>query len=233
MKTYRNFQEVIDILNENKLSYIILRNYDNILEEEMYMNGHGDVDMLVADSKIVKDVLNAQEYPYHGDDGTHYYVEVNGQRVSLDLRHVGDGYYCTKWQNDMLNRKVLNQGFYVMSPEDHFYSLIYHAIIQKPQFSEEYKNRLVKMGSDLGIHLSEDNKTNDFIKLLEQYMIKNGYFYTYPHDIYVPLHTKYITRKLIEKDSNLYIRHWIFDSKCSLIYLAVKLKHLLTSGKFK
>lgn len=233
MNEYNSFQEVIDVLNENDLPYLILRNYDNLLKEEMYMNGHGDVDMMVEDSNVVKKVLNAHEYPSHGDDETHYYVVVNNQKVSLDLRHVGDGYYCTKWQNDILSRRILYQGFYVMSPEDYFYSLIYHAIIQKPQFSEEYKNRLLKMGSDLGLYISEDNNATDFINLLEQYMIKNGYFYTYPHDIYVPLHTKYITRKLIERDSTLYIRHWIFDSKCSLISFAVKLKHLLTSGKFK
>lgn len=233
MNEYNNFQEVIDVLNENKLPYLILRNYDNLLEKEMYMNGHGDVDMLVADSKVVKEVLNAQEYPSHGDDGTHYYIMVDGERVSLDLRHIGDGYYCTSWQKDMLNRRVKRKGFYVMSQEDYFYSLIYHAILQKPKFSNEYKDRLTKMAIELNFSLTEKITSYDFIHLLENYMRKNSYTYTFPTDTYVPLKKKMIDKKLLANSPKLAWEHWKFDTKCSIIGFGVKCKHLLTNGKFE
>ena len=230
---YNNFQEVIDLLHTNRLPYLVLRNYDNLLEKDMYMDGHGDVDMLVADSKVTKDIINAQTYTQHGEDGTHYYTVVDGKRVSLDLRHLGDGYYCTKWQKDMLERRVLHNGFYVMCPEDYFYSLIHHAILQKPRFSEEYQERLSRMATALGIVVPGHKTAKDYVALLEQYMRKNGYTYTYPKDIYVPLHKKYISRDLIEKNSSLAWQHWKFDTRCDLIVFAVKCKHLLTTGKFK
>ena len=53
MKEYRSFQEVINILNASGAPYLVLRNFDNLLEKEMYQDGHGDVDMLVADSRQV------------------------------------------------------------------------------------------------------------------------------------------------------------------------------------
>ena len=51
MKEYRSFQEVINILNASGAPYLVLRNFDNRLEKEMYQDGHGDVDILVADSR--------------------------------------------------------------------------------------------------------------------------------------------------------------------------------------
>lgn len=233
MNEYTCFQEIIDVLNENNLSYLILRNYNNLLEKDMYMNGHGDVDMLVADSKVVKETLKAQEYPIHGDDGTHYFIVVNKEKVSLDLRHVGDGYYCTSWQKDMLDRRVKQNGFYVMSPEDYFYSLIYHAILQKPKLSKEYQHRLTKMAAELNISIGEKMTSSDFIKLLENYMRKNSYTYTFPTDIYVPLNKKLIDKKLLIKNKKLAWEHWKFDTKCTIIGYAVKCKHLLAKGKFK
>ena len=153
---YANFRDVLEVLHRNQILYVILRNYDNLLEQKVYMDGHGDVDMLVEDSYKVADLLGAKTYQMHGDDGTHYYVIVNRQRVSLDLRHIGDGYYCKRWQQDMLKRRVKYNGFYVMNVEDYFYSLIYHAILQKPIFSEEYRNRLSIMAKQLGIVISKN-----------------------------------------------------------------------------
>ena len=99
MKEYRSFQEVINILNASGAPYLVLRNFDNLLEKEMYQDGHGDVDMLVADSRQIVDILKAQTYSSHGDDGTHYWIQIDGKKVSLDLRYVGDGYYCEKCNN--------------------------------------------------------------------------------------------------------------------------------------
>ncbi len=232
MKKYNSFKEVIDILNNNDIEYLILRNYDNLLNKEMYMDGHGDVDMLVSDSKLVKDLLNAETYPIHGDDGTHYYIIVENKKVSVDLRHVGDGYYCTKWEQDMLERRVLNNGFYVMCPEDYFYSLIYHAVLQKPRFSDEYKRRLEQMASNIGVTIPGNQTAKDYICKLDTYMKTHGYKYTYPKDIFVPLHKKILDPQLIDSNLKLALAHWKFDTKCAMIEFAVKCKHLITTGHF-
>lgn len=232
MKQYRDFQEVLSLLNSTNIPYLILRNYDNLLAREMYMDGHGDVDMLVADSTAVANLLEAATYPSHGNDGTHYYVIVDGEKVSLDLRHLGDGYYCRKWQRDMLARRVEHKGFFVMSDEDYFYSLVYHSILQKPCLSEEYRQRLSQMAKSLGLELHNAPHPNDFISLLEQFMKQHGYSYTYPVDTYVPLHTRYINKSMIEKNTKLSFEHCLFDTRVSLNNFMVKCYHLLRYGKF-
>lgn len=232
-EVYKSISEIIEILHQHGIPYLILRNYDNLLEKDMYMDGHGDVDMLVGNSDEVKNVLGAQTFASHGDDGTHYYVMIDGQRVSLDLRSVGDGYYCRKWQQELLERRVLHNGFYVMCPEDYFYSLIYHAVLQKPYLSDDYKRRLVVMAEGLGVDVSMDSDIKVFIKLLETYMRKHGYTYTYAQDIFVPLHTKYISKDLLEANKKLAWLHWKFELKVSIISFAVKCKHLFTTGKYE
>ena len=228
---YDSFSEVIDKLHKYNVKYLILRNYDNLLERSLYVDGHGDVDMLVDDSSVVSAILEAQTYPLHGNDGTHFKIIVDGQPVSLDLRHVNDGYYCSKWQKEMLERRILYNGFYVLNQEDSFYSLIYHAILQKPSLSTEYKSRLVSMAKSLKIFVKDTVSANDFVSLLEQYMVKNGYRYTYPSDVYVPLKTGIIDKTLIEKNSKLFWKHWKYDMKLKMINFAVKCKHLIFNGK--
>lgn len=230
---YENFRDVLEVLNQNQILYVILRNYDNLLEQKMYMNGHGDVDMLVEDSYKVADILGAKTYQTHGEDGTHYYVIVNRQIVSLDLRHIGDGYYCKRWQQDMLKRRVKYNGFFVMNAEDYFYSLIYHAILQKPIFSEEYRNRLYIMAKQLGVVVSKNKAQSEYICYMEHYMRTHGYTYTYPNDIYVPLYKKGISLDLLDKEFKLALAHRMFNCKCRIIDFIVKCKHLLLTGKFK
>ena len=76
----------------------------------MYLDGHGDVDLLCEDSQEIVRLLGAQtdrkdQYPYKGD-GIHYYIYVGGERVSLDLRSVGDGYYCEMWEDNLYNQNI-------------------------------------------------------------------------------------------------------------------------------
>lgn len=226
---YNSIKEVIDILQEQQVKYLILRNYENLLSDDIYLDGHGDVDCLCADSRHMAEVLGAKVYTNKPkqvcNDGTHFYILIGGQMVSLDLRHVGDGYYCGKWQEDMLIRRVKHGGFYVMAKEDYFYSLIYHAILQKPRLSEEYRQRLSDMAADLGFE-KKIYTEKELIALLEVFMQKNGYTYTYPVDTFVPLRTIYISKQLITPNRQLAWEHWKFDTRVTLLHFLVCLKHL-------
>jgi len=226
---YKTMKEVIDLLHANNINYAILRNYENLLDNKIYMDGHGDVDMICANSKEIIEVLGAysqstQRIDGHGD-GTHYYIYVNNQQVSLDIRHIGDGYYCSNWQRDMLNRKVLFNGFYVLSPEDYFHTLIYHAIFQKQRFSEEYNNKLINMGKNLGLNITS-KEIGFFVEILEKYMKKHHYTYLYPIDKYVPLKREYIQDKsLFVLHYKRYFQHLIFQLRVKFIELLVYLYH--------
>ena len=227
---FQSIQSFIDALNHSGVPYLVLRNYENMLSQEIYMEGHGDIDLLCADSRLLAEKVGAKTYTHKVrevcDDGVHYYVLIEGQQVSLDLRFVGDGYYCTKWQEEMLVRRVLKNGFYVMDEQDYLYSLIHHAVLQKRHFSDEYKQRLTGMCQTLGVEIKAPTPSG-FISLLEDYMKQNGYTYTYPTDTFVPLNKTYINTQLLERNRHLAFLHWKFDTKVGVIEFMVKLKHLL------
>ena len=224
---YKNITEVLQILNNCGVDYVILRNYENLLSDELYVDGHGDIDILCADSIALAKSIQANKWnPDNESDKTHYRIFINGASVSLDLRYVGDGYYCTKWQTHILNNKVFNGSFYIMDEESYFYTLAYHAILQKRVFTEEYQQRLSIMAMNLGISLKNYSK-EEFVRCLNRYLKDKAYKYTYPIDKYVPLNIKYVDKALLKYDFKLAFRHLCFDSKVTIIELLVRIKHLL------
>ena len=198
---FENIKQVINLLNDNNVNYLILRNFENLLDDQVYVDGHEDIDFLCEDSKTVIEVLGALSNKKK-EDFTHYHIYVGENRVNLDLRSVGDGYYCEEWQKDMLACKQKHNGFYIMSNEHYYYSLIYHAIIQKVRFTKEYQYRLTKMASDFGF-LLENNQQQSFVKSLEQYMKRCGYKYVYTRDPSIPLRFNIVDNTLIQKSIDL------------------------------
>ncbi len=160
------------------------------------------------------------------DDGIHYLIYVSGQPVQLDLRQVGDGYYCTKWEKDLLERKVMKDGFYVMADEDYFFTLAYHAILQKRSLSREYFIRLCHMADDLDLSIKEYSESG-LLHLLENHMQERGYRFTYSHDYMVPNRFHVVDSKLIDRNLSLWWKHCRFDMKVKAIQWLVWLKHAL------
>lgn len=230
MKNYQSIQEIINLLNQNNIPYLILRNYENLLNDEIYMDGHGDIDILCIESKIIVELLKAESsrknYKNFIGDGTHYHIYVSNQKVSIDLRYWGDGYYCDKWEKNMIDNRVLYNGFYVMDPLNHFYSLIYHAILQKQVFTKEYENRLLSMADELDVKLiSRDEK--GLLKTLEKFMIQNEYTYTFCNDYYIPLQFQKVNKRLITFHWQRYWKYFKFQTKIQTIEFLVKIKHLI------
>lgn len=227
---YDTIQDFLHALNTSGIKYVVLRNYEKMLEPKMYMDGHGDIDLLCEESNSMARAIGAQSF--HHDDGIHYYVKITGEKVSLDLRSVGDGYYCTPWQQEMLQSRVQENGIWVMNLENYLYSLIHHAVLQKRSLSEEYSLRLKEMSQRQGVHV-ETLTERSFISILEKYMIEKGYYYVYPKDFMVPLRTNIINKQLLQRDLSLAYQHWKFDAKVKAIEFLVKVKHLLEGKGFK
>lgn len=225
---YNSIVDVFDILHKNNVSYLVLRNYENLLEPEFYVEGHGDLDLLCSDSQEIVHLLKAQtdrkdQFPFKGD-GIHYYIYVGNERVSLDLRYKGDDYYCLEWEKDLLNSRMMHRGFYVMDPENYFYTLIYHSILQKVNLSAEYLFRLSKMAEALDIIIPQHSERG-FLKILETYMRRKGYVYTYPVDYLVPARFYLTSRDLLRINWKRFLRHRIHWLKILMIEILVWLKH--------
>lgn len=226
---FDRIEEFFASLNQANVNYLVLRNFENLHEPEMYVDGHGDIDLLCDDAQalvtLVEAQPNAPKESRLSDDGIHYLIFVDGNPVKLDLRQVGDGYYCAKWEKELLERRVWHECFYVMNELDYFYTLAYHAILQKASFSDEYLSRLNQMSQKLGFQPSSFDE-HGYICLLEKHMRENGYCFSFSSDYMVPNRFHLVDEKLIEKNNKLKFRHRLFDLKVNTIEGIVKLKHL-------
>ncbi|MEE0974578.1 MAG: hypothetical protein UH853_02575 [Muribaculaceae bacterium] len=229
MKTaqYNNFAEVVKLLDLHKVEYVVMRNYSGLMTEDLFTSGHADIDILCECSSKFAEAINATQC--RPGDYTHYFIYINNKKVSLDLRHVGDGYYDTRWQKDILRCKTKHQeGFYIMDKVNLFYTLAYHATIQKKSISADYLTTFRQLSADLNIDLPSNDSATDLAMILEKFMVSNGYQYTYTQDKTVILNRKnIITKSLIKKDIRLKARHWKFDTFVRIIEILVSIKHFL------
>lgn len=181
MKNWSNLEEAFSLLNK-KCRYLVLRNFENFFDD-ILVEGHNDIDVLcgsIRDRKKMIQILQAT--PRIGvDNGIHYKFLYKGKEIALDIRTVGDGYYDKKWQKNMIASRIFNKkGFYTMDDENYFYSLIYHAIYQKPTLSKDYYMRLNAMKLE-----KKEYSQIQFEESLYDFMKKKKYFYTKTYDFYV------------------------------------------------
>lgn len=208
-------------INTTTADYLVMRNWEGFYDD-ILLEGHNDIDILCRDRDsrdIIVRLLDARPLT---PDGFHYSFQYQGRAVTLDTRIMGDGYYDRRWQRDMLKTKKLHpQGFYIMNPENYYYSLIYHAIYQKKTgLSEEYLQRLNQM-SDADIVLAQ----NEFASRLDDFMRAKHYVYTQTEDQSVTLNfTITPFKKEICYPFAIRLRHFVQH---------VKRKHLLQRLKIR
>ena len=183
----------------NCVNYAIIRNYEQ-LPEEIYINEHNDIDIICDSLENTAYILNAEKV-FEEDYRVHYKVNVESNFAFFDLRCIGDDYYCEQMEKDILENRIYNQkGFYTISNEEYFYGLIYHALLHKPNFAKDYKLRLQKI-NPTGIELE---KKEDFVNILNEWLLENDYAITKPIDLSVQfnLENAKIFDKIVEEDTN-------------------------------
>jgi len=188
-KNYKNVHDFFELLNINGIKYVVLRNYEEMHNDDFFTEGHEDIDLLVEDINSFIDCSYALP-KMSPDDKVHLEIIVDGIKVPLDVRSVGDDYYDSKWEKEIINNRVLapNGNWYVMDKENYYYSLAYHAILQKEKLSYDYLMRLNKMSISLEI---DSSKEAEHIKNLNKWMKIKGYHYTKAKDSSVPLRKIY------------------------------------------
>ena len=196
---WRDLTELFEVLNLTH-PYVVLRNFD-ALPEDMGDGGHGDIDLLVEDLDNAAFICNAEPV-FDTPHRVFMHVPVNGQPVPFDFRHQGDGYYDKLWQRDILDQRVLNErGFYIPAPVDHFYSLLYHAVIHKPQVAADYLVKLPERAVVLGrVEASPAHFTEyRWMKgILSQFFNAKGYDYSEPQDPSV-----YVNRAVMSESAEI------------------------------
>lgn len=199
MVVWENLKSLFDKLNQ-ECTYLVLRNYENMDREDLFCANHEDIDVLCDDYEQFIRVAGAKRL-YGPEDNIHLSVNVNGTIVPIDLRCVGDNYYDKQWEKDMLaTRQIVDTksgSWYVMSAEHYYYSLVYHAYIQKKKLSDDYPVKLQILAE--AIEKGSSTKEQHIRNLIE-FLETNHYTCPYPEDISVPLNAELLPVELIRDE---------------------------------
>ena len=200
-KGWKNTSQLFYVLNAT-VNYLVLRNFENISDLNTSVR-NSDIDILTNQVEQIRFITNAKKILEEKNQEFHSVMIANNDV----LLHVGEQYYDPKWANDILNRKVLSQhGFYIPNDEDHFYSLLYRALVQKPMVSDDYIERLVSLSSKLKINnlTRKDFSThNVVIEILDAYMRKMGYEYM-PRDYSVFYNSETVDFAITKREHRMF-----------------------------
>lgn len=201
---YDDIRQLFYVLN-NSVQYVVLRNHE-CLPEHYTAEGHGDIDLLVENFNYIKHLTSAYDV-YRSPYRVYHTIKVGGKQIPFDFRHVGDNYYDIEWEKSILkNRKFQSKGFYTPNDKDQFYSLLYHAFIQKPSVAEDYIRKLNNYSKRIGIEFNT-SRVEDAVGLLDSFFEEMQYEYVRPND-----KTVFFNKESLKK-SNYAYRHGRVVSK--------------------
>ena len=189
---WNSIEELIYVMNET-LKYVVLRNFDGIFSKEN-RGIHSDIDILTNNYKDAKLIINSKSDKI-SKKRVRNIIKLKDDIVYMDIRYLGDKYYCRNWENDILeNRYKTNMLYYRTSEENFKYSLLYHALIHKVKISEDYLEKFKEYFPDVF-----ENNT-DYIKglndKLQKYLIEKSYCMEEPKDYSVYFNSKITNKKM-------------------------------------
>lgn len=187
MKSWKDFREFIAHANLH-CEWLVLRNFEYLPDD--FFENDKDVDILCLDLEHFVTTMGLIKRSW---GVAAYKGIIGGIEVDFDLRFLGDGYYDKLWQAQMLkNKEFTADGVPRMSNEDYFYSLVWHAKLQKKVVKDVYVPRLYSLACELGIEGYQLESVFDdqyVAKLLSEFCIRNYYRYEKPFDLAVPLNS--------------------------------------------
>lgn len=169
--------ELFSVLN-CATKYLVLRNFESLPN----ISSLNDLDFLTTKYQRLASALGVVQKATKPYKGT---VAIGGSVILVDIRFVGDAYYCSPWAVTMLRKRVCEQAVFTPAPDDYFFSLLYHALVQKPTIEDKYKTKLFELAQTLQLAwFSEEILQNEqqSAAILRGYMGAHGYYYESPID---------------------------------------------------
>lgn len=128
----QSLRQFFNYLNGVAFPYVVLRNWEP-LPDGVEFGDHSDLDLLVYDLEHFREIIPEArpEYPY---PRVRFKLQVGNEHIFLDVRHVGDGYYPTEFEEAILETREWNdKGFFTPNPIHHRIALAYHVAHHKGQ----------------------------------------------------------------------------------------------------
>lgn len=179
---FSSLKETFEVLNNvPSFSYVVLRNFEG-LPNSVTVDEHFDLDILVSDYYTAKRILDAESKTNNRYEDGHGRIQnkfrVGDSWVQVDIRFIGDNYFDKQWQVNLLRSRELLRGFYIPNAENYRYSLLYHAVVQKPHISPTYIKTLRGVFGSMTSH--------EFFIKLREWMSKKKYGCVKTMDTSVP-----------------------------------------------
>lgn len=175
---YDSIQQFFYVLN-NCIRYVVMRNHE-CLPGQYTVEGHGDIDVLCENCNWMA-YLTAAHRVFQQEYRVYHTIIIGGKEIPFDFRYVGDNYYDQPWQEDILRTRQLTKGlFYVPNPENQYYSLLYHAYIQKCEVKNDYLPKLQAYAQ--AIELKFNQTVDDTINQIDVFFNAHHYEYVHPKD---------------------------------------------------
>jgi thiamine kinase-like enzyme len=173
---WKSLEQLFYVMNST-LDYVILRNFE-CLPDNKFSEAHEDIDFLVKDLNQASYITSAQKLYKK-----RHKINVAGKDILIDFEHVGDNSYDHKWQNHILDKRILfNKCFYIPKIEDNFYSLIYHILFHKKYIADDYPSKIKALYEKLPYYEPSKCNFDSYLKLLENFLTKHNYQLTRPKD---------------------------------------------------
>ncbi|MDB4533970.1 hypothetical protein N9242_03790 [Vicingaceae bacterium] len=181
---FKNIKDLFYLLN-NSIDYCVLRNFE-CLPDKYTLEGHGDIDMLVENLNYVLYLTNAQSVFPKLNYRVHYTIKIGGEKIPFDFRYVGDNYYDNHWEIAILESKEKFKNLInVPDNNNHFFSLLYHAYLQKGEIKADYFVKLKKVAELNGTSYHPELNKREVKNILDQFLAENNYCYALPKDLSV------------------------------------------------
>ena len=220
VKGYASLKEFFYVLNTS-VSYVVLRNFENF-PDNYFAEKHEDIDLLVSNLNSIVYLTGAQKV-FSKRNRVHFTVRIANKNIPFDFRYCGDSYYDKKWENNILETRILKDDiFFIPNNSNLFYTLLYHALVHKHDLAQDYiKNlKLINTKYDISSNLCFDDMKILFSKLTN-FMKLNNYQYVVPTDSSV-----YVNYKPLEGLMTLSIIRKLFLLKVDIIIKLAEIKKL-------
>lgn len=198
---WNSFEDFLIVTNLSA-NWVFLRNYEYLPNN--FWENDKDLDVLCEDLTKFASVTNAKQ---KGNSTNTFETIIEGKTVPIDIRYLGDQYYDLVWQYNMLSNRAYYKSIVPrLRDDDYFFSLLYHAKLQKPKVKEVYIPRLIKLAKDIGLQkfakedLLDDKKA---ASILNGYMKVNGYYFYKPIDPGVHLNKEVYQYIMRRKDGSI------------------------------
>ena len=176
---WKNFNQLFEFINYSS-KYLVLRNYSN-LNRDNY--DHNDIDFLTSDNNFRYHINGIKKNI--SKNRAAYQLKIDNKFYSIDIRTLDDYYYDLNWSKKMINDRIKHQNnFFIPDIKNEFYSLLYHSIVHKNSYSDNYIEELKKMATINSIKINPEifSDKKKMLDILKKFMKHNGYQFTNPKD---------------------------------------------------